>query len=552
MLKTLSIINYALIENLEIEFTSGFSIITGETGAGKSIILGALSLILGRRADPNLLRDKSKKCVIEGVFDNGSLSLQKFFTDNDLDYDNQTIIRREILPSGKSRAFINDTPVKLGLLDYLGNKFVNVHSQHQTLQLSDASFQLNVLDDFVNKPKILTEYKDIYDSYNKLTKRLHQLTELNNQAIKDEDYFKYQFEELDNAALDSIDVTELESRGQFLEHSEEIKQALSNAESILNNDDTSVIDNLSTLGKIIGNIQSYLPVANELTQRIESANIELKDILSEIETLNSSDNLDSLELQRINDQLSVIYLLIQKHHVQTVDELISLKKDYKEKLLGISSLDEEIKIAKKELAVTENKLKKKADILHDIRVNGCSKLSTAVLQVLTQVGMKDAGFEVAIEQLPEFSSTGIDKVLFMFNANLGAEPGEISKIASGGELSRLMLAVKSLINKKQMMPTVIFDEIDSGVSGDIAGKVGSIIRNMAEKHQVISITHLPQIASKADHHFKVYKLIDNNSTITTISLLENEARVKELASMLSNEKVTETALNVARELMNDY
>lgn len=551
MLKSLSIINYALIESLEIDFADGFSVITGETGTGKSIILGALSLILGRRADPNVLKDKSKKCVIEGVFDSVNLSLLKFFKDNDLDYDEQTIIRREILPSGKSRAFINDTPVNLGLLNYLGNKFVNVHSQHQTLQLSDASFQLNVLDDFINKPRLLEEYKDVYDNYNSLSKKLQQLIEFNNQAVKDEDYFKYQFEELNNATLNTDVVAELETRAQFLEHAEEIKQALSNAESILSNDETAVIDSLLGLNKIIGNIQSYLPGSKELVQRIDSVSIELKDILSEIESLNSDDDFDPSELQLVNEKLSAIYTLIQKHHVQSVDELITLRNEYEEKLLSISSLDEEIESVKKELSVVENSLKEKANSLHDERVNGCDKFSLAVLQILKQLGMKDAGFVVRIVQLPEFSSGGIDKVQFMFNANLGAEPGEISKIASGGELSRLMLAVKSLINKEQMLPTVIFDEIDSGVSGEIAGKVGSIIRKMAKKHQVISITHLPQIASKADHHYKVYKLTEHNSTVTTINKLSDEGRVEELAKILSNEKVTATALDVARELMSD-
>ncbi len=551
MLKSLSIINYALIENLEIEFDDGFSVITGETGAGKSIILGALALILGRRADPNVLKDKSKKCIIEGVFDNGDLSFQDFFTDNDLDYEDQTIIRREILPSGKSRAFINDTPVNLGLLVYLGNKFVNVHSQHQTLQLSDAYFQLNVLDDFINKPKLLIEYKGVYDNYNQLSKKLQQLIELNNQAAKDEDYFRYQFEELDNASLNTDEVARLEARAQFLEHVEDIKIALSSAESILNNDETAVIDSLTNLGRIIGNIMDYLPDGKEIVQRLNSVNIELKDILSEIESLNGNDEFDANELQLVNEKLSAVYTLIQKHHVQSVDELIILRNDYNEKLRSLSSLDNEILTIKKELLVVESKLREKSICMHEERVSGCKKFSSAVLKILRQVGMKDAGFFVKIEELPDFTITGIDKVQFMFNANLGIEPGEISKIASGGELSRLMLAIKSLINKEQMMPTVVFDEIDSGVSGEIAGKVGSIIKKMAHKHQVISITHLPQIASKADHHYKVYKLTESNSTITTISKLSDEGRVEELAKILSNENVTETALNVARELMGD-
>ncbi len=551
MLKSLSIINYALIDNLEINFDDGFSVITGETGAGKSIILGALSLILGKRADLNVLRKKSKKCIIEGIFDNRSLSIQQFFSDNDLDYDEQTIIRREILPSGKSRAFINDTPVNLTLLSSLGNKFVNIHSQHQTLQLTDATFQLNVLDDFINKPHLLTDYEEVYNKHHSLSANLKQLIELNTQAVKDEDYFRYQFDELSNALLVVEEVNNLEARAQFLEHAEEIKLALSGAESILNNNDNAIIDNLSNLTKMIENIHSFLPAGKEISQRLNSVSIELKDILAEIELLNRDDDFDPAELQLISDKLSLVYSLIQKHHVNSVEELITIKNEYEAKLLNISNLDGEIEAVKKELSVVGKNLKGKSEILHNERINGSDKFSKAVLRILKQLGMKDAGFIVVIDRLPDFCSTGIDKVQFMFNANLGVQPGEISKVASGGELSRLMLAVKSLINKEQMLPTVVFDEIDSGVSGEIAGKVGSIIKNMAKKHQVISITHLPQIASKADNHFNVYKLTENNSTVTTISMLSDEGRVEELAKMLSNDRITETALNVARELINN-
>ncbi len=551
MLKSLSINNYALIENLEINFNDGFSVITGETGAGKSIILGALSLILGKRADLNVLKDKSKKCIIEGVFDNRSLWVKQFFTDNDLDYDDQTIIRREILPSGMSRAFINDTPVNLTLLSSLGNKFVNIHSQNQTLKLNDASFQLNVLDDFINKPHFLEGYKKVYNKYLSLSGMLTKMIEENAQAVKDEDYFKYQFEELDNASLDVDTVAKFEARVHFLEHAEEIKLSLSGAASILNNDNNAVIDSLANLGKMIGNINSFLPASKEISKRIDSVTIELKDILSEIESLNNADDFDPSELQLVNEKLSLVYSLVQKHHVNTVKELIVIKNEYEKKLLSISTLDEEIESVKRQLSMVEESLNKKAGALHNTRINGSEKFSSAVIRILKQLGMKDAGFIVIVEQLNEFSSVGNDKVQFMFNANLGIEPGEISKVASGGELSRLMLAIKSLINKQQMLPTVVFDEIDSGVSGEIAGKVGSIIRDMAKKHQVISITHLPQIASKADYHYNVYKQAKNNSTITTISLLNDERRVEELAKMLSNERVTETALNVARELMSD-
>jgi len=551
MLKSLSIINYALIESLEINFGDGFSVITGETGAGKSIIIGALSLILAKRADPNILRDKSKKCIIEGVFDSSKLQLQKIFIDNDLDYEKHTIIRREILPSGKSRAFINDTPVNLVLLNNIGNRLVNIHSQHQTLQLSESSFQLSVLDDFVNSSHILAEYQENYRIFTSLSEKLDILIEDNVRAIKDKDYFDFQFEELRLAELDKEVVVGLEERSKLLEHAEEIKQALSETEIVLVSEESSVIDSLQKLEKLIGNIRPYMPEAKGLTKRLGSVVIELKDVLYEIESLNSDDDFDPMELELVNDKLSVVYSLIQKHNVQTVDELIGIRDEYEMKLLNIGSLDDEINSLKKNLIIVKNNLKLSADKLHKIRFAGSDKLSKAITITLKQLGMKDAGFIVKIESLSNFTKTGIDKVLFMFNANLGAQPGEISKIASGGELSRLMLAIKSLISKQQMLPTVVFDEIDSGVSGEIAGKVGSILKSMAKKHQVISISHLPQIASKATHHYKVFKLIENNTTTSTISKLSDNERVEELAKMLSSEKVTKTAMDVARELLKN-
>ncbi len=551
MLESLSIVNYALIDKLEVNFLTGFSVITGETGAGKSIILGALSLILGGRADLGVLRDKNRKCVIEGVFRNDKLDLSDFFIQNDLDIDKQTIIRRELLPSGKSRAFINDTPVNLKTIAFLGNKFVNIHSQNQTLRLSDSSFQLNVLDDFIDKPDYLLNYQEFYRSHNSLVNRLNELTVLNEKAIKDEDYFRFQFDELNNATLDVETFEDLENRARILEHAEEIKQALSEAESILTGEETAVLSNISSVIKSVGRIKSYLPIATDLEERLSSLLIELEDISSEIESANSTDDFDAVEFQIINDRLDLVYSLFKKHNVLSVIELIDVRNDYDMKLNEISSLESEIDVVKKELNILEKDLKEKAGLLHDVRKRGGSRFADSIMKVLYSLGMKDAGFRVEIDKLPGFGSYGFDKVKFMFNANLGIPQGEISKIASGGELSRLMLAIKSLINHQQMMPTVIFDEIDSGVSGDIAGKVGSILKKMSNSHQVISITHLPQIASKADHHYKVYKVTSNKNTTTSLNLLSKDGRVEEIATMLSSKKVTETALGVARELMND-
>lgn len=549
MIKSLSIVNYALIENLEIDFEKGFSVITGETGAGKSIILGALSLILGSRADLNVLKDSNRKCIIEGVFDNGSLELDEFFNENDLDFDNQTIIRRELLPSGKSRAFINDTPVTLKLINNLGNKFVNIHSQHQTLKLSDASFQLAVLDDFFIEPKLISEYQKAFSEYQKMNLELKNLIVNNERAARDADYFQFQFDELENAKLDSENIVELEEKAKFLEHSEEIKVALSEAEIILNDDDNSLVNGNSRLIKTLTAIVDYLPNAASLIERLKSVLIELEDVGNEISMLNSYEGFDSSELVKITDRLNQIYNLYSKHHVASVDELIALREDFNQKLLSISLVDVDIEKIKNQIEKLEKSISVKANKLHELRLKGGKKFSKSVIEVLVQLGMKDADFYVSVERVSQFNSTGISKVQFMFNANLGAKPGEISKIASGGELSRLMLAIKSLINQQQMMPTVVFDEIDSGVSGDIAGKVGKIIKKMSDNHQVISITHLPQIAAKADRHYKVYKKVSKSSTVTTIDSLDNDGRVEELAVMISSDNVTENALIVAREMI---
>ncbi len=551
MLKSLTIVNYALINNLEIQFSDGFTAITGETGAGKSIIIGALSLILGGRADLNVFRDNTKKCVIEGTFDNRNDKLETLFLNNDLDYDREIIIRRELLPSGKSRAFINDTPVNLKLMANLGNNLVNIHSQHQTLELSNNMFQLDVIDDYSDNRKLLQKYIVDYKNYKSLLTRMTSLEELNKEAVKNADFYNFQLDELVSANLNPDDIAGLESRARILDNYEEINTALSEADSILNNDESSVLSNVSRLVRVIGKAKPYLSSAEELTQRLESVVIELEDVSSEIQSLNDIDDFDPIELETINNRLSSVYSLLKKHNVIDVSELIELQNDFEQKLSSIQNLDQEIIDIKSKIEVSEKFLVQMADSLHELRVKGSKKFSKSVLSIIHQLGMKDAGFAVSFERLTILSETGVDKIKFMFNANLGGTPGEISKIASGGELSRVMLAVKSLISKKQMMPTVIFDEIDSGVSGDIAGKVAKILHHMSKAHQVMSITHLPQIAAKADHHFRVFKTIENNSTITSVKKLYDEERVEELAAIMSNEKITQTALNVARELMLD-
>jgi len=549
MLKLLTIRNYALIDNLEIEFPQGFTVITGETGAGKSILLGALGLLLGNRADTTVLGDTEKKCSVEGFFDIKKLELHDFFENNGLDYEPVSILRREIVPSGKSRAFINDTPVNLNVLKELGGQLVDIHSQHETLLLNKASFQLNALDDFVDFPEKLKVYKNSYFEFISLQKKLNQLISENEQSKKDTDYFQFQLDELVAAGLVEGETEELQSREKLLAHAEEVLLGINNANHIFAEDEKSLLSQLAEVKESLRKIGAYLTGAAELATRLQSTIIELKDIIAEINSLESKAEFDPGEMQRVAGRLDLLYRLQQKHHAQSVEELIQIKKEYEIKIQKIISLDEEVSDLKKEVNRKKENLAALANHLHEKRVEAAPVFSEAIISLLVQMGIGDAGFTAKVEQLPEFNENGHSKVTFLFTANKGSIPGEITKIASGGELSRLMLAIKSLLTKEQVFPTVIFDEIDAGVSGDIAGKVGNVLKKMSEHHQLIAISHLPQIASKATHQKRVFKINEGNSTRSQIETLDELGRVKEIAKMLSDEKVTESALKTARELM---
>jgi len=396
------------------------------------------------------------------------------------------------------------------------------------------------------------DYKDVFEEYQVLNQRLAELKELSQKSSRDEDYIKFQLDELNSHTLDPEIIQDLENRAKVLEHSEEIKLAISEAEYLLNDGETSLLNNMSKLKRVLDNVREYLPTNTDLTDRLNSILIELEDIGSDINSMSSNDDFDPSELQSINDSLSGIYTLLKKHHVVSVDELVELRDDFDNRLQGIESVDDNITATESKISSLEKRLTLLSNKLSTKRQEGAKDFAGSVLQKLKQLGMQDSNFVVSISKKDKFTSTGRDNVQLLFNANKGIEPGEISKIASGGELSRLMLAIKSLINQKQMLPTVIFDEIDSGVSGDIAGKVGKIMKEMANKHQIITITHLPQIASKAKNHYKVFKVLNDDSTNTTIEMLSEEGRVEELATMLSSERVTETAMNVAREMINDH
>ncbi len=549
MLKSLTISNYALIEKLDVDFNSGFSVITGETGAGKSIILGALSLLLGKRADPTVLRDNNVKCVIEGFFTDTDKALLPFFQDNDIDYESDTIIRREILPSGKSRAFVNDTPVNLTVLSFLGNRFVNIHSQHETLELASSGFQMEVLDDISGNGGLLSDYLSVYTEYKSLNNELSKLKAFAEQSKRDEEYLKFQHNELSIAKLDGVDFNELENQVKVLENSSDIVEILGQAYNVLNDSDEAVIDRLSQEIKSLGRISSYHKESADFASRLESVLIELNDIQSEM--LSSLENVDvnPEAFDELTGRLDTINSLLKKHNLREISDLITLRNEYEEKLNRIESVDDDINELKKTLLKTEKALKEKAKKVSLSRQQGAQKLETEVLRVIKQLGMKDAGFIVEVEDSGAYTDKGIDKAGFLFNANPGSKPGEISKIASGGELSRLMLAIKSLTTQNRMLPTVIFDEIDSGVSGEIAGKVGKILKDMSAAHQVIAITHLPQIATKAATHYKVTKFVDNGQTHTQLNILDNAGRVEEIASMISDGKVPESAVKVAREML---
>lgn len=551
MLQNLFIENYALIEKLDIQFPKGFSVITGETGAGKSIMLGALSLILGARADSKVLKDENKKCIIEGSFAIGNYKLEHFFAENDLDYEVYSILRREISPSGKSRAFINDTPVTLTILKQLGDRLVNIHSQHETITLNDANFQLAVVDSYAGIDNELKKYQEKYLKYKKHVLELHDLKDIDSKTKIDMDYVQFQFDELEKANLQIDEQQQLEEELKLLSHAEEIKIAMVEASEKLENSEINALDLLFDIEKSITKIAEFHPSAKEISERLSSTLIELKDLSSELNLIGEEVNLDPLKLSEINERLDLIYHLQQKHRVQTIDELIKFRDGLDKQLQSINSIDEQIDALSKIIAIEEDALNTLALSLSDARRKSSSAIEESIVAKLKQLGMPDARFSVLMEPAPELTKEGIDKVKFLFNANKGSALNEISRIASGGELSRLMLAIKSMISTQQLLPTIVFDEIDMGVSGEVAAKVGEILFEMTQNMQVITITHLPQIAGKGESHFRVYKDNKGDSTQSIIKKLSEDERVFEIAKMMSGSEVTDSAIENARVLLSN-
>jgi DNA repair protein RecN (Recombination protein N) len=549
MLVKLSVHNYALIKELNIGLENGLTIITGETGAGKSILLGALSLILGARADTNVLLDKTVKCVVEGTFSIEEYDLSDFFSANELDFDPQTILRREINPAGKSRAFINDTPVTINLLKELGDRLIDIHSQHQTLMLNDNSFQLNVIDSFAGNSILRNDYRAVYGNYRKLKKEYSEIREKADQNKADLEYYRFQAQQLDEAKLITGEQEELEKEQEILEHVSEIKLALETASTLLASEDKSVLNLLKELKMTIGKVKTFLPEADSFYQRADSVFIELNDLTGDIEKLSAGIEADPDRLIKVNDRLDLIYSLIKKHRVKDLNELIARHEELKKLVKTIITSDERMEELELRLEKELNSLKVLADEISVNRMNVISDVELKISELLRQLGMPNGKFRIEINRAHDFNPSGIDKADFLFSANKQVPPENIAKVASGGELTRVMLSLKSLLTKNNNLPTIIFDEIDSGVSGEVADKVGQILSDMGEYMQVINITHLPQVASRGTKHYHVYKDDIGDSSITRVKLLSFDERILEVAKLLSGSEVTETAMKNARELL---
>jgi DNA repair protein RecN (Recombination protein N) len=549
MLSKLFVQNYALIKELDVELENGLTIITGETGAGKSILLGALSLILGTRADSTVLLDKNEKCIVEGTFRIEEYDLKEFFVSNDLDYESVTSLRREINPAGKSRAFINDTPVTVNLLKEIGDRLIDIHSQHQTLMLNDNSFQLNVIDSFAGTLKLKKEYSEIYSGYRKLKKEYALVKEKAEQNKADLEYYQFQYNQLEEAKLKSGEQEELESEQELLGHTEEIKQALSVSLNLLSAEGISVLAMLREAKINIAKIRTFLPVGESLYSRIESTLIELDDIAAEIEKSGVSIEADPQRLALVNSRLDNIYSLIQKHRVNNLEDLITRKEEISVMISSIISSDERLSSLESLMEKEEASLKVISGTMSEQRRAKLPEIESRITDLLKQLGMPNAKFRISLIPTPDFTPSGIDQADFLFSANKQIPPENLSKIASGGELSRVMLSLKSILTRNINLPTIIFDEIDSGVSGEVADKVGQILSEMGRYMQVVNITHLPQVASRGTRHFHVYKDDIDDSTFTKVKLLSPDERILEVARLLSGSEVTETAMKNARELL---
>ncbi|WP_300133273.1 DNA repair protein RecN [uncultured Barnesiella sp.] len=551
MIKKLSVSNYTLIDELHIDFSAGFSVITGETGAGKSIILGALSLILGQRADLKSLRRSGEKAVIEGVFDIASYHLRDFFDENELDYDEgECILRREILPSGKSRAFINDTPVSLAQLKTLGEQLIDIHSQHQNMLLADSRFQLRVVDTMAGDAALLADYREHYRRWRERLQAYTRLQEENRSGREEEDYLRYQLAQLDEAHLQEGEQEELEAELQTLQHAEEIKNELAVLQEFLHAEETGVVSLLNATLSRMRALSRLYPEVDEWAGRLESDYIDLKDIASTVDRSQENLNMDPERLAWVENRLDTYYSLQQKHRLASAAELLALRDSFAERLTRIENYDEELAALKHEVDEAESQVRNLAEQLTRVRRQSAANISSTLTERVKPLGMPHLQFEIEVSTRPQFDETGGDAIRFLFSANKNQPLQPVSEVASGGEISRLMLSLKALVAHAMALPTIVFDEVDTGVSGEIADKMARIMREMSRCMQVISITHLPQVAAWGQTHYRVYKSDTATATATHLVRLTDSERVEEIARMLSGSSLTAAALDNARELLN--
>lgn len=550
MIQSLSIQNFALIEQLKMDFSSGFTTITGETGAGKSILLGALELVLGKRADLSSLKNKDEKCVIEAQFQISAYNLTAFFQENDLDYESVTILRREILPSGKSRAFINDTPVNLQELQQLGDYLIDIHSQHETRALSENQYQFNMIDSFAGNELDLKDYQNQLKNYKKYLESLQQFKSDFQKMQQEFDYNQFLVQELQQISLEDIDQQELESLSEQLSHVEFIKENFYQAISSAQNEPFGALDLLREMKLWLQKNASFSAQYQLLNERLESTFIELKDIVSELEQTSEQLMSDPKKAEEIQQKLQILYTLQKKHNATSVAELIEIRQNLEQKVLAVDQAQEVIDSLQNEIDLAQQSLDKLAHKISDRRKKAIPDLTQQLQEMLSKLGMPNAQFKIELTLTDEYFFNGKDQLQFLFSANLGSSFGLLRKVASGGELSRIMLSAKAVLAKYTQLPTLIFDEIDTGVSGEIAHKMGEIMTQMSTHMQVFAITHLPQIAAKGNQHFKVFKTTSGANTMTEIKALNKDERVVEIAQMLSGAAVSESALNHAKSLLN--
>lgn len=549
MLQSIHIQNYALIETLDIRFGKGFSVITGETGAGKSIMLGAIGLLLGQRADSKAIKDGATRCVIEATFDISAYGMERFFEENELEYDRKCILRRELLVSGKSRAFVNDTPAPLSVMKALGERLIDIHSQHQNLLLNNEAFQLNVIDTIARNRQELEVYRTAFGIYRDLCRESERIAGLAQQSKADEDYLRFQLRQLDEAGLKENEQEMLEQEAGTLNHAEEIKAGIYRTEQILTADDNNLLGNLKECLNTLQGLQKVYHPAAELAERMESTYIDLKELAHEISASQESVEFSPERLEYVNERLNLIYTLEQKHRVSSITELSALADGYREKLNEISSYDDQLAALEKQKTTQYNKVKKLAGELTRKRTAASDVIRRKMQERLATLGMPNVRFAVELTPRTEPGADGGDSVAFLFSANKNGTLQNLSSVASGGEIARVMLSLKALIAGATELPTIIFDEIDTGVSGEMADKMAAIMEEMGRCMQVVSITHLPQIAARGAEHYKVYKLEGETSVSSHIRRLTENERVDEIAHMLSGATLTEAAVNNARVLL---